>query len=198
MTLTGRFITLEPLGEQHAAELFQVMQDEEVCRFLLFSPPASMKDTLAMIADAQAMMSRRESIVFAQLWNATRQTIGSTRLLDVRPCDRQVEIGSTFLSRAFWQTVANTESKYLFLRHCFESLGCVRVSLKTDARNVRSQRAIERLGAAREGVLRKHMNVKGYQRDTVYYSILDNEWPNVRARLEARLVQDFTSSHQST
>jgi len=91
--------------------------------------------------------------------------------------------------RDYWRTPANTESKYLFLRHCFEALGCVRVALKTDGRNVRSQEAIARLGAAREGVLRRHMRVKGYQRDTVYYSILDDEWPAVKARLEARLAR---------
>ena len=132
-------------------------------------------------------MARRESIVFAQIWRETGRAIGSTRLLDVRPADRQVEIGATFLARAYWRTPANTESKYLFLRHCFESLGCVRVALKTDGRNVRSQEAIARLGAVREGTLRKHMNVRGYQRDTVYFSILDTEWPTIRARLAARL-----------
>ena len=132
-------------------------------------------------------MARRESIVFAQIWRETGRAIGSTRLLDVRPADRQVEIGATFLARDYWRTAANTESKYLFLRHCFETLGCVRVALKTDGRNVRSQEAIARLGAVREGTLRKHMNVRGYQRDTVYFSILDTEWPEVRARLGARL-----------
>jgi RimJ/RimL family protein N-acetyltransferase len=132
-------------------------------------------------------MAKGHIMVFAQVWNETGEVIGSTRLLDIRPADRQVEIGSTFLARAYWRTPANTESKLLFLTHCFERLGCVRVALKTDGRNVRSQQAIERLGAVREGVLRKHMNVRGYQRDTVYYSILDSEWPTVKARLEARL-----------
>ena len=105
----------------------------------------------------------------------------------MRPADRQVEIGSTFLARDYWRTPANTESKYLFLKHCFETLGCIRVALKTDGRNARSQEAIARLGAVREGTLRKHMNVRGYQRDTVYFSILDTEWPSVRSRLAARL-----------
>ena len=132
-------------------------------------------------------MARRHSIVFAQIWNETGRCVGSTRLLDVRPADRHVEIGATFLAREFWRTPANSESKYLFLRHCFETLGCVRVALKTDGRNLRSQEAVARLGATREGVLRRHMRVKGYQRDTVYLSILDNEWPAVKARLEARL-----------
>jgi N-acetyltransferase len=133
-------------------------------------------------------MARAQTIVYAQVWNATGRAVGSTRLLDVRPADRQVEIGATFLARDYWRTPANTESKYLFLRHCFEALGCVRVALKTDGRNVRSQEAIARLGAVREGTLRRHMNVRGYQRDTVYFSVLDDEWPSVKARLESRLA----------
>ncbi len=188
VTLRGRFLTLEPLEERHAADLFEVMQDEEVCRYLPWDVPAGIEDTLGLIREAKELMARGQSIVFAQVWNATGRAIGSTRLLDVRPRDRQVEIGATFLARPYWRTAANAESKYLFLTHCFETLKCVRVALKTDARNVRSQAAIARLGAVREGTLRKHMHVKGYQRDTVYYSILDSEWPAVKARLAARLA----------
>ena len=186
-TLAGRWLTLEPLEERHAPDLFTVMQDEEVCRYLAWPPPVTIDETLALIRDARELMTRRQSVVFAQVWNETGRAIGSTRLLDVRPADRQVEIGSTFLARARWRTPANTESKYLFLAYCFERLRCVRVALKTDGRNVRSQEAIARLGAVREGVLRRHMHVRGYQRDTVYFSILDDEWPAVKARLEGRL-----------
>jgi RimJ/RimL family protein N-acetyltransferase len=188
VTLIGRWLTLTPLEERHAPDLFAVMQDEEVCRYLAWPPPTALDDTLALVREARAAMVRGQGLTFAQIWNATGQAIGSTRLLDVRPADRQVEIGATFLARAFWRTPANTESKYLFLRHCFERLGCVRVALKTDARNVRSQEAIARLGAVREGVLRRHMQVRGYQRDTVYFSILDEEWPDLKKRLEARLA----------
>ena len=163
------------------------MQDEEVCRYLSWTPPRAIDETRELIRQAEGLMARRESIVFAQIWRETGRAIGSTRLLDVRPADRQVEIGATFLARDYWRTAANTESKYLFLKYCFETLGCVRVALKTDGRNVRSQEAIARLGAVREGTLRKHMNVRGYQRDTVYFSILDSEWPSVRSRLTARL-----------
>src|SRR5262245_5391134 len=163
------------------------MRDEEVCRYLGCERPAAIEDTLRLVREAKEAMARGQSIVYAQVWNATGRAIGSTRLLDVRPTDRQVEIGATFLAREFWRTPANTESKYLFLRHCFETLGCVRVALKTDGRNVRSHEAIARLGAVREGVLRRHMRVKGYQRDTVYFSILDGEWPAARMRLLARL-----------
>jgi len=187
VTLEGRYIVLEPLAERHARDIFGVMQDEDVCRYLAWPPPKTLDETLALIRQAEALMTRRESVVFAQIWKATGRAIGSTRLLDVRPADRQVEIGATFLGRDYWRTAANTESKFLFLRHCFETLGCVRVALKTDGRNVRSQEAIERLGAVREGTLRKHMNVRGYQRDTVYFSILDTEWPTIRTRLSTRL-----------
>ena len=187
VTLDGRYITLEPLAERHARDIFDVMQDEDVCRYLAWPPPKALDETLVLIRQAEGLMSRRESIVFAQIWKATGRAIGSTRLLDVRPADRQVEIGSTFLGRDYWRTAANTESKFLFLRHCFETLGCVRVALKTDGRNVRSQEALARLGAVREGTLRKHMHVRGYQRDTVYFSILDTEWPAISTRLSTRL-----------
>jgi N-acetyltransferase len=188
VTLRGRHVTLEPLEERHGPDLFDAMRDEEVCRYLAWPPPAALDETHALIRDAREQMARGQCVAFAQVWNASGRTIGSTRFLDIRPKDRQAEIGSTFLARAYWRTPANTEAKYLLLRHCFESVGYVRVALKTDGRNLRSQAAIERLGAAREGVLRKHMNVRGYQRDTVYYSILDTEWPAVKARLETRLT----------
>ena len=119
VTLTGAYVTLEPIDDRHGADLFEVMRDEEVCRYLLWGPARSIINTVTLIEEAKQLMARRESIVFAQIWNETGRCIGSTRLLDVRPADRQVEIGSTFIARAFWRTAANTESKYLFLRHCF-------------------------------------------------------------------------------
>ncbi|HET9317368.1 MAG TPA: GNAT family protein [Vicinamibacteria bacterium] len=188
LTLRGRHVVLEPLDERHASGIFEAMRDEEVCRYLAWPPPAALDETRAFIRDARELTARGQCVAFAQVWSATGAAIGSTRYLDIRPRDRHVEIGSTFLGRAYWRTPANTEAKYLLLRHAFESLGCVRVTLKTDGRNTRSQAAIERLGAVREGVLRKHMNVRGYQRDTVYFSILETEWPAVKARLKARLT----------
>lgn len=188
VTLRGRHVTLEPLDERHAPGIFEAMQDEEVCRYLAWPPPVALDETRTFIRDARDLMARGQCVAFAQVWKATGAAIGSTRYLDIRPKDRQLEIGSTFLGRGYWRTPANTEAKYLLLRHAFESLGCVRVALKTDGRNTRSQAAIERLGAVREGVLRKHMNVRGFQRDTVYFSILETEWPAVKARLEARLA----------
>ena len=193
VVLAGTYVTLEPIEERHASDLFAAMQDEEVCRYLTWPPPTRLEATLTLIREGREAMARNQSIVFAQVWNETGRAIGSTRLLDVRPADRQVEIGATFLARSHWRTPANTESKLLFLTHCFERLGCVRVALKTDGRNVRSQEAIARLGAVREGTLRRHMLVRGYQRDTVYFSILDDEWPAVKARLEARLVDGVSA-----
>jgi len=187
VTLRGRYLTLEPIEERHAPGIFKAMQDEEVCRYLFWAPPTRIEETLALIREARGLMAKGVVVTFAQVWNETGEAIGSTRLLDIRPADRQVEIGATFLARPYWRTPANTESKLLLLAYSFEKLGCVRVALKTDGRNVRSQQAIERLGALREGTLRKHMNIRGYQRDTVYFSILDTEWPAVKARLEARL-----------
>jgi len=125
-------ISLEAIDERHAPGIFEAMRDDEVCRYLAWEPPKSLDETLALVREANDAMARGQAIVYGQVWNATGRAIGSTRLLDVRPADRQVEIGSTFLGRDYWRTPANTESKYLFLRHCFESLGCVRVALKTD------------------------------------------------------------------
>ena len=187
VTLKGRWLTLEPIEDRHASGLFEAMQDEEVCRYLAWPPPKALDETLTLIREARDDMARGLTVVFAQISNASGRAIGSTRLLDVRPRDRQVEIGATFLAREYWRTPANTESKYLFLGYCFETLGCVRVAFKTDGRNIRSQEAIARLGAVREGTLRRHMNVRGYQRDTVYFSILDDEWPAVKAAFETFL-----------
>lgn len=119
---------------------------------------------------------------------ATNQVVGSTRFLDISSQHRQLEIGSTWLTPSVWRTRMNTECKYLLLKHCFEVLETIRVQIKTDRRNVQSQRAIERLGAVKEGVLRRHRILPdGYVRDTVYYSVIDEEWPAVKARLEAFL-----------
>src|SRR5947207_7734129 len=154
VTLTGTVLTLEPLDERHAPDLFAAMQDEEVCRYLAWPPPKTLDETLALVRDARDLMARRQSIVWAQVWNATGRAIGSTRLLDVRPADRQVEIGSTFLARDFWRTPANTESKYLSLKHRFETLRHTRVAHQTDRRSARPQADLARLCRPRGGAVR--------------------------------------------
>jgi RimJ/RimL family protein N-acetyltransferase len=186
-TLEGRWVRLEPLRVEHALDLLPALQDEDVCRYLLWAPLRDAQAATEWVEHALAAARAGQCVPFATIERASGRAIGSTRLLDLAPADRRVEIGSTFLDRAHWRSAANTESKWLLLRHCFEQRGCLRVALKTDGRNLRSQAAIERLGAQREGVLRRHMRVHGYQRDTVYYSILADEWPSVRQRLEQRL-----------
>jgi len=126
---------------------------------------------------------------FAVVDTLRNRIVGSTRLADISFPNRGVEIGWTWLDPSVWRTPINTECKYLLLKHCFETLDMIRVCLKTDSRNVRSQRAIERLGARREGILRSHRILPdGYARDSVYYSILASEWPDVRQTLEHSLV----------
>jgi RimJ/RimL family protein N-acetyltransferase len=110
---------------------------------------------------------------------------GATRYLNIMSDDRGLEVGGTWYGPEFQRTVVNTECKYLLFRHAFEELGCVRVQLKTDSRNERSQKAIERIGAKKEGILRNHMILPdGHIRDSVYYSILDSEWPDVKKKIE--------------
>lgn len=188
IVLKGENARLEPLDVKHAAGLFAIGQDEKIWRYLLRPKLESVADAQDFIEDALRMAATGSQLPFAIIDQKINQVAGSTRYLDIRPNDRAIEIGSTWLGRAFQRTAINTECKYLLLRHAFEDLGAVRVTLKTDGRNEQSQRAIERLGAVREGVLRKHMALwDGYIRDTVYYSVLDSEWPEVKKRLEGLL-----------
>jgi RimJ/RimL family protein N-acetyltransferase len=135
-----------------------------------------------------ARQARGTDLPFAVVHLASGQAIGATRYMDIQPANRALEIGGTWYAPAYRRTAVNTEAKYLLLAHAFEALGCVRVQLKTDLRNERSQRAIERIGAQKEGVLRHNLIMPdGHRRSSVYYSILDEEWPAVKARLEALL-----------
>ena len=142
----------------------------------------------AWIGDMLARQARGTDLPFAVVHLESGRAIGATRYMDIQPANRGLEIGGTWYGRAFQRTAVNTEAKYLLLGHAFEHLGCIRVQLKTDRRNERSQRAIERIGAVREGVLRHNLIMPdGYRRDSVYFSILAEEWPGVKARLEEML-----------
>lgn len=186
-TLEGRWVRLEPLQRQHVDALAAISGDEEIWRYISM-PLATHSDVATFVERTLATAERGDEIPFVIIEKVTGTIVGSTRFMDIRREHRAVEIGSTWLGRAWWRTAINSESKYLLLRHLFDDVGCLRVSLKTDARNLRSQRAIERLGAVREGVLRKHMIVQnGYSRDTVYYSIIDTEWPAIRSTMERNL-----------
>jgi RimJ/RimL family protein N-acetyltransferase len=135
-----------------------------------------------------AAQARGEGLAFAIIDQGRGEAVGGTTYMDVAMADRRLEIGNTWLGRAAWRTAINTEAKLLLLRHAFETLGCHRVQMKTDARNLRSQAAIERLGAKREGVLRQHLVLPdGFVRDTVMYSVIAAEWPGVKARLQGLL-----------
>ena len=138
---------------------------------------------------------RGVSIPFATYERASNQIVGTTRFMSMDLANRKVEIGSTWIAPPWQRTVINTEAKYLMLQHAFEIWNCLRVELKTDALNQRSRRAILRLGAKEEGTLRKHMLTwNGRQRDSVYFSILDTEWPQVKAGLEKKLRRDSPSA----
>jgi RimJ/RimL family protein N-acetyltransferase len=188
IVLKGENARLEPLDAKHAEGLFAIGQEEKIWRYLLRPKLESVADALSFVEDALRVAATGSQLPFAIIDQKNNRVAGSTRYLDIRSNDRAIEIGSTWLGRDFQRTAINTECKYLLLRHAFEDLGAVRVTLKTDGRNEQSQRAIERLGAVREGVLRKHMMMwDGYIRDTVYYSILDSEWPPVKRRLEGFL-----------
>ena len=186
--LEGRHARLEALAERHADDLLAVGRDESIWTYLTRGPFTDRADVVQWIHKAAALREKGEQIPFAIVDAATGRVVGSTRYLDIRPHDRSIEIGYTWLAPAVQRTTINTECKLLLLRHAFETQSAGRVQLKTDSRNLKSQTAIARLGAMREGVLRRNMRTRNdVFRDTVYFSILVEEWPAVRARLESRL-----------
>jgi RimJ/RimL family protein N-acetyltransferase len=189
LTLEGSFVRLDPVRREHAELFWEVSKAdlEDIFRWI----PYSMKtreDFERLVQKAFAEQERGESIVFATVERASGQVVGSTRFMNIDRANRRVEIGSTWIAPAWQRTAVNTEAKYLMLRHAFEVWGCVRVELKTDALNQKSRNAILRIGAKEEGTLRRHVITwTGRIRDSVYFSILDNEWPEAKARLEARI-----------
>lgn len=188
VTLAGRHVRLEPLSLAHLEGLCAVGLDPELWRWTLtvIRTPEEMR---AYVETALREQEAGVSLPFATVEAATGRVVGSTRFGNVSRENRRVEIGWTWVARPWQRTPVNTEAKYLMLRHAFEALGCVRVELKTDALNERSRAAILRIGARQEGILRRHMlSQDGRMRDTVYFSVLDDEWPGVRAGLEAKLA----------
>src|SRR5262249_1115171 len=150
--------------------------------------PRTLEDMRRWFDTAIAHRVAGHQLPFTILDRASKQPIGATRYMAINAADRSVEIGHSWLARQYRRSAVNTESKYLLLRHAFEALGCIRVWFKSDARNLNSHRAIERLGAVREGGLRQHMIAKGgYAGDSVVFSILDDEWPACKERLEQLL-----------
>ncbi len=192
VVLEGAAVRLEPLTEAHTEGLYSAAQDPDTWLYMASDPSVSVAKMCAWVTAAVAARDAEEAQPFAIVERASGRVVGSTRYFDISAHDRHLEIGHTWLAAAVRRSRVNTECKYLLLRHAFETLGAIRVQLKTDRRNERSQRAIERLGAVREGILRKHMILEnGYVRDTVMYSITDDEWPAVKATLEARLARVY-------
>ena len=184
VTLEGQVVRLEPLEERHRDDLLAAGSDPDIWRFMgtVLSGTEGWDAYLAYAL-------RPEFVAWATVDKASGKAIGSSRFGDIEPDHDRVEIGWTWITPAFQRTAVNTEAKLLQLTYAFETLGAGRVALKTDGRNERSQAAIARLGAVREGTLRRHMRLPdGYVRDTVYFSILADEWPAVKARLEERLA----------
>jgi N-acetyltransferase len=185
--LEGDLVVLEPLEESHAEDLWRAAQATEIWAWLahIGSSRDYFDGWFEMSLEAAA--EGREG-VFATREQRGGKLVGSSRYLNVRPADRVVEIGWTWLNPAAWGTGVNVEAKLLMLEHAFETLGCIRVELKTDARNERSRNAMAALPAQFEGILRKHMIVPDVGiRDTAYFSVVDDEWPGVRDNLRRRL-----------
>jgi len=188
VSLVGMIITLEPLSFSHVEGLSEVGLDERIWRHMLYGEIRTKEEMRVWVQDLLDRQASGTDLPFAAILNKNMKAIGATRYLNIDLENSNLEIGGTWYGVAYQGTGVNTETKYLLLRHAFEELECVRVQLKTDIHNLHSQRAIERLGAKREGVLRKHIvRPDGRYRDSVYYSILDTEWPLVKSKLEELL-----------
>jgi RimJ/RimL family protein N-acetyltransferase len=188
VTLEGRHIRLEPLSLAHHAQLCAVGLDEAIWRWNPRGTVRTPQEMRAYIETALEQQAAGESLPFATVEQSSGHAVGSTRFAEIDRANRRVEIGYTWIAPRWQRTAVNTEAKYLMLRHAFEALGCIRVELKTDSLNERSRAAIRRIGAQEEGIFRNHMvTASGRLRHSVYFSIIDSEWPQVKAGLEAKL-----------
>ncbi len=189
VTLQGCYVRLEPLKLAHLDALWTFGQDADLWKWT----PYQIKTRDEMHTYVQAALDGQllgTALPFVTIWQATHEIIGCTRFGNIDAPNHRVEIGWTWIDRRWQRTVVNTEAKFLMLQHAFEEWHCIRVELKTDALNARSRAAILRLGATQEGIFRHHMITEsGRLRDTVYFSIIDDEWPAVKARLQEKLAQ---------
>jgi N-acetyltransferase len=177
----GRLVTLEPLTQAHLDGLRRAAADERTWRFMVTT------DVERWLADALAEQEAGRRVQFVVLREG--EAVGSTSYLSLAPEHLRLEIGNTWMNPSTWGTGANVEAKYLLLRHAFETLGCKRVEFKTDARNERARAALAALPAEFEGIHRKHMLVRGGERrDSAWYAVIDDDWPDVKASLERRIA----------
>jgi N-acetyltransferase len=189
VTLEGSFVRLEPMTMDHHAGLTAIGLEPDIWR-LTVANVRTPEEMRSYMESALRLQTEGSSLPFVTIERSSGRIVGSTRFGNYDPLNRRIEIGWTWLAQAWQRTAANTEAKYLMLTHAFERLGCVRVELKTDVLNRPSRNAMMRIGAKEEGILRKHTLMwTGRYRDTVFYSVLDEEWPEVKARLETLLVR---------
>ena len=181
-------IRLEPLDERHAPDLFAAGQDPSLWLYLPGQPFHRLADAKAWILAAQQEQRKGKRIPYAIVDAVGNRTVGSTSFSHMRKEHRSTMIGWTWIAPEYQGTGVNAESKYLLLEYAFETMRAIRVDLRIDERNMKSQRAVERLGAVREGVLRQHMIEDGVIRNTVYYSFIDSEWPQTKAHI-AELIR---------
>lgn len=187
-TLEGHIVRLEPLAPRHGDDLYEASRDPRIWRWLPILQPTTRDAWQAWLDDALAQVDAGRELAFATVKPDTGAAVGSTRYLALRPEHRSLEIGWTWLAPSAWGTGANTEAKLLQLEHAFEVLGCRRVEFKTDALNERARPALACLPAVFEGIHRKHMLVRGGEnRDSAWYSVVDDDWPEVRAALRRRV-----------
>lgn len=193
--LEGRLVVLEPVEPRHEQPLWEAAQDPEVWRLASADVGGSRGAFDRWLGQLRVAFAAGEEVPFATVERERGRVVGSTRYLTLRPEHHGLEIGHTWLRSELWQTGVNVEAKLLMLEHAFERCGCMRVEFKTDARNNRSRRAMEALPARFEGVFRKHMLVRGGEvRDSAYYAIVDDDWPEVKANLERRLDERLAAS----
>ncbi|MBN2147668.1 MAG: GNAT family N-acetyltransferase [Anaerolineales bacterium] len=190
ITLLGRIVRLDPLMEDHVPGFCAVGLDKHIWRYMRYGKVENEAEMRTWVQELLRLQAEGSDLPFAVFHLADQRMVGCTRYLHINHSDRSVEIGGTWYGIAYQRTGVNTESKYLLLQHAFESLGCIRVHFKTDTRNLRSQEALERIGAVKEGVIRSHMILPdGTVRDSALYSILASEWPEVKRQLEIKLGQ---------
>ena len=190
VVLTGKHVRLEPLTEAHATALAAIGVRQPFWDFMVYGDVNSLDDMRNWVRELLSRAEKGTDLPFVAIHTASGRVAGATRYLNITPKDRGLEIGGTWYGPEFQRTAVNTECKYLLIRHAFETLGCIRVQLKTDLRNERSQKAIERLGAVKEGVLRNHMILPdGRYRHSVFYSVIDTEWPSVKQRLQEMMAK---------
>lgn len=185
VVLEGRHVRLEPMTETHVPALAEIGVGHDFWDFMVYGKMETEEDMRGWVREILSRAEKGTDLPFVVLHLETGRVAGATRYLNIMPADRGLEVGGTWYGLDFQRTAVNTECKYLLLKHAFETLGCIRVQLKTDLRNERSQKAIERIGAVKEGVLRNHMILPdGRVRHSVFYSILDTEWDVVKKMLE--------------